>query len=364
VQKKTIGIVTTWFPRGAAYVSKQFRETLLEEYNVLIYARGGEKFAKGDPNWNFPYVTWAEKTFGVGRTGIDPDHFFKWVNKNNIKLVIFNEQQDFNILYECKKRNLTIIAYIDYYKKNNVENFRVYDGLICNTKRHYSVFKNFKNAVYIPWGTKIELFKKSKIKKDYKKIIFFHNAGMIGFNQRKGTKELIQAFKNIKERKKRLIIHSQVSLGRLGVKYQLYCIFSPKIKIIRKDIYGLFHLGDIYAYPTKHEGIGLTICEALASGTPVITTNSPPMNEFIIDGYNGKLVEVIKYKPRSDNHYWDEAIISVEDLQKKMEYFLEHPEIINQYKKNALEYVKRERDWNKNGKLLIEYIRKLTDHIT
>jgi len=81
------------------------------------------------------------------------------------------------------------------------------------------------------------------------------------------------------------------------------------------------------------------------------------MNEFVIDGYNGKLVDVVRYVPRSDNHYWDEAIISVEDLRKKMEYFLENREKINIYKRNARKYAEELRDWNKNGKALVQYIK-------
>jgi glycosyltransferase involved in cell wall biosynthesis len=353
----SIGIVTTWFEKGAGYVSKQFYNILKNHFRVLIYARGGERTARGNPEWDFEGVTWAERRFGESMTGVDPEHFFKWINTNNIKLVIFNEQNDFRILYECKKRSLLIIAYIDYYKKGDIEKFKVYDGLICNTKRHYSVFKDFPNAVYIPWGTDVTLFKQSSIKDKYKKVIFFHNAGFLGKNKRKGTVELLKAFRRIKNKDKRLIIHSQVSLAGLGARYFFYSIFSPRIKIIRKNIYGLFHLGDVYVYPTKHEGIGLTICEALASGTPVITTNSPPMNEFIIDGYNGKLIKVLKYVPRSDNHYWDEAVISIPDLQNKMEYFLNHREEINTYKINARDYAIKERDWNKNGIALVDYIK-------
>lgn len=357
--KHSIGIVTTWFEKGAGYVSKQFYKVLKNEFNVFIYARGGERFAKGVPEWDFPWVTWAEKRFGESMTGVEPDHFKKWIDKNKIELVIFNEQNDFRILQECKKWGLPIVAYIDYYKKHDIEKFKVYDGLICNTRRHYSVFKDLPNSVYIPWGTDVEYFsnRQSPLKNRYKKVIFFHNAGFLGKNKRKGTSEVIKAFKRIKNRSKRLIIHSQVSLLGLGAGQFLYAVFSPRIRIIRRNVYGLFHMGDVYVYPTKHEGIGLTICEALASGTPVITTNNPPMNEFVIDGYNGKLVDVVKFVPRSDNHYWDEAIISVESLQKNMEFFLENKNKLNTYKQNAREYAEKERDWNKNGKILVDYIK-------
>lgn len=55
-----IGIVTTWFERGAAYVSKAYFESLNnDENNIFIFARGGESYAKGDPKWDNEYVTWG-----------------------------------------------------------------------------------------------------------------------------------------------------------------------------------------------------------------------------------------------------------------------------------------------------------------
>ena len=69
---------------------------------------------------------------------------------------------------------------------------------------------------------------------------------------------------------------------------------DPRIEFIEKTVSapGLYFRGDVYLYPTRLEGIGLTICEALASGLPVITTNDAPMNEFVIDGETGYLVDV------------------------------------------------------------------------
>lgn len=38
-----IGIVTTWFERGAAYVSRVYLEMLQkEDHNVFVFARGGK----------------------------------------------------------------------------------------------------------------------------------------------------------------------------------------------------------------------------------------------------------------------------------------------------------------------------------
>ena len=47
----------------------------------------------------------------------------------------------------------------------------------------------------------------------------------------------------------------------------------------RKDIPALLSLADIFLYPSLYEGFGLPILEAMACGTPVITSNTSSMPE-------------------------------------------------------------------------------------
>lgn len=58
-----IGIVTTWFERGAAYVSRQYMEALSSdpENRVFVYARGGEAYAKKNSQWDKENVTWGDR---------------------------------------------------------------------------------------------------------------------------------------------------------------------------------------------------------------------------------------------------------------------------------------------------------------
>ena len=78
-----IGIVTTWFERGAAYVSRQIRDSLLRDGNdVFIFARGGEEYARNDENWDGPNVHWSkriESPFSL--TLIDETEFTQWLCK-------------------------------------------------------------------------------------------------------------------------------------------------------------------------------------------------------------------------------------------------------------------------------------------
>jgi len=79
-----IGIVTTWFERGAAYVSKQYEKLLKDKHKVFIYDRGGEKYAVGDRIWDRENVHWGKRYPMPISTYIDEQDFTKWIKKKII----------------------------------------------------------------------------------------------------------------------------------------------------------------------------------------------------------------------------------------------------------------------------------------
>jgi glycosyltransferase-like protein len=48
-----------------------------------------------------------------------------------------------------------------------------------------------------------------------------------------------------------------------------------------EDMPALFHLADVVALPSLHEGFGLAALEALAAGVPLVASNRPPFTEFL-----------------------------------------------------------------------------------
>jgi len=345
-----IGIVTTWFERGAAYVSKAFADILKTKHNVFIFARGGEECARNDNNWNGPNVTWGKRYSNPNLNfQINWPQFKKWVVDNNLELIIFNEQSDWEIIVNCRTIDVKIVSYIDYYKQNTVELFNLYDAVICNTNRHYQVFEKHKKCIYIPWGTDTELFKPKNIEKG--KLTFFHSAGMGGVNLRKGTDVLVKAFNKLKVPAK-LIIHSQAPIEKYAGISDIINN-NPHIEFLHKTVTapGLYHLGDVYVYPSKLEGIGLSIAEALSCGLPVITTRCAPMNEFVVNDYNGKLVDVSRYVSRSDGYYWPESECDEDSLLSCMidMYNAYNKDKLERMKFNAREYATNKLNWTSNA---------------
>ncbi|WP_283676432.1 glycosyltransferase family 4 protein [Clostridium perfringens] len=336
-----IGFVSTWFERGAAYVTKQYLNLLKENHEVFVYARGGEKYAIGDEEWDKSYVTWGTHLGTVDE--ISWTDFKKWIRKNKIEVIFFNEQRDITVILNIKRSfpKIKIGSYIDYYKQDTIDDFKLYDFLICNTKRHYQTFKWHKQAYYIPWGTDINLYDYKE--KSNKVVTFFHSAGM---SIRKGTSALIDTFYNsdLKSNSK-LIIHTQLPINKF-TNIDNEDLKKNNIEIIEKTVQapGLYYLGDVYVYPTELDGLGLTIYEAMSSGLPVVATNVAPINE-VINNSNGKLIEVEKQFCRADAYYWPMSIINKESLYDCLRYYVDNFEKIDQLKNKCRNIAKEKYNW-------------------
>jgi glycosyltransferase involved in cell wall biosynthesis len=90
-----------------------------------------------------------------------------------------------------------------------------------------------------------------------------------------------------------------------------------------------------FLFPTRHEGYGMVLIEAMSYGLPVIAYNNSAIPYFIKDGVNGLLVK------NND----------VEDLSEKMKCLWTNDTLRCQLSTGALEYFNKTRtydDWNQD----------------
>ena len=58
-----------------------------------------------------------------------------------------------------------------------------------------------------------------------------------------------------------------------------------------RDLIAAYHAANLFAYPSRHEGMPNAVLEAMASGLPVIATRIAGNEELVVEGETGLLVE-------------------------------------------------------------------------
>ena len=104
---------------------------------------------------------------------------------------------------------------------------------------------------------------------------------------RRNIKRLCQVFRRLKEEKK---INHHLVLAGLDLDHtsQLSSYLElPDIHWVgyvpEEDLVGFFNAADLFIYPSLYEGFGLPVLEAMACGTPVITSNVSSLPEVAGD---------------------------------------------------------------------------------
>lgn len=340
-----IGIVTAWYPAGGGYVSRAYREILAKDHKVLIYARGG-KVMKGDEWWDDEYVTWGPLHFN----GTNTRHLINWAKSEKIDVLFFNEQRFWKPVITAKRAGICIGTYVDYYTQATVPAFKLYDFLVCNTVRHFSVFEWHPDANFVPWGTDIEKFSPVNQVPE-RPLTFIISAGWQGtiYRDRRGSLLALKAFQNVKGNCK-LVVYSQVKLSDCLPEWQELISSDSRIEFRYGTVEPFpFNDGDVYLYPSRLDGIGLSLPEAISSGLASITTDNAPMNEFVKNNVNGKLIKVDKFLGREDGYYWAESICDLDSLTNAMQSYLEDPLLLNEHKMNARKLAIKKLDWKKNA---------------
>jgi glycosyltransferase involved in cell wall biosynthesis len=156
------------------------------------------------------------------------------------------------------------------------------DYMVCNSKATLAVAKELSSTDvrYIPSGVNLNQFHPLSMKREavtYVGALSKVKGVDIFLRAMKGTPEKVWIVGDGPER---------TNLERLAEELQVDCTFWG----FRTDTCEFMNKSKIVVLPSRKEGFGLTILEAMACGTPVIGRNTGGIPE-IITGKNGLLFE-------------------------------------------------------------------------
>jgi len=283
-----------------------------KEKNIIRF--NGLKILNSDFSLTFPIISTklrickkldvihANHPVNTGLTALYVARFYK-------KPLIFtahSNYEDYNIYLslfpKLSKRLIRnyIKAFLEFFDYIIVPSKRMYN--------HFSRMKLSKPIVIIPNGINLKefnlknyrkkaIFIRKKIlsdfkikKRDYKKTRILLYAGRLA--KEKNIPFLLKLIKTINIDNVLLVIvgsgpekeflNDEIEKNFLQNKIKIYPATNDY-----KALIPYYKAADVFLSPSKQEAQGLTILEAMASGTPVVCFKNFGTSDFMIDGFNG-----------------------------------------------------------------------------
>jgi len=350
--KKKIGFLSFWgWGRGQSYVTLAYTKMIKDNYDVYILKQGKNPI---NPEFDLEGVNIME----VPDYDVDPNVFETWIKANKLDAVVFNEYNQWkddgaDLINVAKRAGAKAYGYLVWEKWAGKEAYADYDRLIAPTisfERFYRTNK-IRNFTYIPYSVDLNEFT-TQTGEENKKFTFFHPGGWGGVHNRKNTEAVVKAFASLDNDDCELVITSQKPIAFESLPRGVRIINRD---LTRKELIQIYYESDCVILPSKWETVGLPILESLAAGKPVITTNAPPMNEFIKEGLNGYIVptDMIKY-PDIGIYACDVSPMAIKNkminVQNKMLYKV--------LTRNSRYIAENLYDLEKNKKYFIDFLEK------
>jgi glycosyltransferase involved in cell wall biosynthesis len=193
-----------------------------------------------------------------------------------------------SLIYQYEKRSINAadtVVCISEYMQNKIEEIYGYSDSIL-------IYNGIDNTCFKPISiTEIPLDVNISISPQ-KKILFFSGNTTI----RKGG-DLLPKIMNELGDDYLLLMSGGL---RQNEKIKSRNIISVG-KLSLQDLVKMYNYADIFLFPTRLEGFGLSVAEAMACGKPIVTTDCSSMPELVIDGKGGFLCEMDNVKDFADS---------------------------------------------------------------
>jgi 1,2-diacylglycerol 3-alpha-glucosyltransferase len=293
-------VVTKWFSRGQPVVGRQLRSALDDlGHETFVLAR--PKKERGprpgaldrDDVWDQPRITEASAYDVTG------EEYERWVEANRIEAVFCDQNYQFDEIASLRGRGVRTIGRFvwEHFAPEHVAGaLEAYDVVYSFTRAEQARYRELGiYSPYVPWGCHPELVEVGREMEkaprgEAVRVIF--PAGFAG--HRKPLGPVLEAFARTRDPRLQLLVKAQVDREELEIA-EAAAAEDERIALLVADQATSEHLRtfaacDVCLSPSRWEGLGLPLYEAIAFGMPTITNDAPPMNEAVLDGVNGILV--------------------------------------------------------------------------
>lgn len=154
------------------------------------------------------------------------------------------------------------------------------------------------------------------------------------FSPRKNISGILRSFSVLKKRFR--LPHRLVMVGEKGWLYRSDLEFVNSLGLEQdvifpgyvadEDLPGVYNLADVLLFPSLYEGFGLPVLEAMACGTPVVTSNMSALPEvagpagLLVDPYDQEEIASGAYRLLSDKALSSELIRAGLDWSKNFSW--------------------------------------------
>ena len=300
-----VGLVSKWFNRGQPVVGRYLRSAVddLGHRSFVLAKPRREKGPMGGALertgvWDQPDVT-AASSFDTPLA-----EYVDWVEANDLDVILCDQNYQFDELAQLRRGGVRVIGRFvwEHFTEDHLAPARdAYDIVYSVTECEQQRYRGWGlETPRVPWGIHPELLEAAdraertrsgaSARSDLVRFVF--PGGFLG--HRKPAEPVIEAFSKARGQNLRLLVKAQVERSRLD-RILPMIEADPRIELKLADEPWHEHLAaiaanDVSISPSRWEGLGLPLYEAVAFGMPTIANDDPPMNEVVRDGVNGLLV--------------------------------------------------------------------------
>lgn len=186
------------------------------------------------------------------------------------------------------------------------------------------------DTVLVPWSIPDRV--RERRARSAAHVEFLFNAGMGGWRGRRGLDLTIEAFLRavpVARTPIRLTIKSIQPCAAYLPPSLHEALRHPAIRVVeefvdRVTLSTLHDAADAVVYPSRWDGFGLSLLEALHHALPVLVTDGDPMNELVRDGRTGLLVPARQVGTTRLAPHWE---CDVDGLAAAMARFADDPDL-------------------------------------